>query len=113
MVEVHPNQLKLYKFHLWLAGIVFLLALLFMYWTWEDMTPSGRIGIPITFTLPTFLHLVLAYGAKRGSEISRKVSVGVGVLMLITFPIGTLIAFSFLPLTKWKEADDALTSTGS
>ncbi len=113
LVEVHPNQLKLHKFHLWLAGIAFILALFFMYWIWEDTTPSGRIGIPITLTLPTILHLVLAYGAKNGSEISRKVSVGVGILMLITFPVGTLIAFSFLPLTKWKESDDELTSGGS
>ncbi|WP_444994569.1 hypothetical protein [Aliikangiella sp. IMCC44359] len=77
------------------------------------MTPSGKVGIPITFSLPAILHLALAYGSKRGSEISRKISVGVGVLMLLTFPVGTVLAFSFLPLTQWKGEADELVSTGS
>jgi len=77
------------------------------------MTPSGKVGVPITFSLPALLHLALAYGSKLGNEISRKISVGVGILMLLTFPIGTVIAFSFLPLTQWKEQTDELASTNS
>jgi hypothetical protein len=104
MAEQHPNQRKLYRFHLWLAGFYGVLWVLFAFFAAGDVRGGFIIEIFIVMAIPVTLHLVLAFGSRAGNETSRKASVVVGVLMLLGFPIGTLLAFSFLPLTQWKDA---------
>lgn len=62
------------------------------------------------FSVPVLLHLVLSYGSFRRFELSRKASEVVFALLLLAFPIGTLLSmFLFLPATGWKTPDDSKT----
>jgi hypothetical protein len=59
------------------------------------------------FFLPIPIHLALAYGSYRRIDLSRKASEILFALMLLAFPIGTLLSmFLFLPATVWQASDD-------
>ncbi len=105
------NHLRLCRFHLALAALSVLLFGTLLIVAWADLTPSGRIGVPFMSVFPTLLHVALAWGSKAESEISRKVSVAIGVLMLLAFPVGTVLAVFFLPLTQWKSATENNTAS--
>lgn len=105
------NHLRLGRFHIALAAMYVLLFGALLLFAWADLTPSGRIGVPIMSVFPTLLHVALAWGSKVESEISRKVSVAIGVLMLLAFPVGTVLAVFFLPLTQWKSATENNTAS--
>lgn len=100
---VKPNHLKLSRFHIGLAIAYAVLFGSLMLFGWSDLTASGKVGVRIMSVVPTMFHLGLAWGSKVQSEISRKISVVVGVLLLIAFPVGTILGFFFLPLTQWKS----------
>ena len=56
------------------------------------------------FTPFILLHGLLAVGAKKKIELSRKVSEIVFAIILLGFPIGTLLSMLyFLPKTTWKQ----------
>jgi hypothetical protein len=97
-----PNHMKLSQFHIGLAIAYAVLFGSLMLFGWSDLTASGKIGVPIMSVFPPLFHLGLAWGSKVKSEISRKISVAVGVLLLIAFPVGTILGFFFLPLTQWN-----------
>jgi hypothetical protein len=51
------------------------------------------------------IHLALAWGSRVKSNISRRISMFIGFLLFLGFPIGTFISlFFFLPLTDWEQA---------
>lgn len=52
------------------------------------------------------LHLVLAMGAKKKLEVSRRLSEIVFVIMFLAFPVGTILsALYFLPKTVWVKKE--------
>jgi hypothetical protein len=59
------------------------------------------------FFLFFLIHLVLSYGSYERIELSRKASEIAFVLLMVVFPIGTLLSmFLFLPATMWQVPDD-------
>lgn len=65
----------------------------------------ANIIVAVVFNVPLIsLHGLLAFGAKKKFEMSRKASEIVFAIMLLGFPIGTLLSlFYFLPKTTWKQ----------
>lgn len=100
---IRPNHIKLSRFHIGLAIAYVVLFGSLMLFGWSNLTASGKIGVPIMSLFPPLFHLGLAWGSKVKSEISRKISVVVGVLLLIAFPVGTILGFFLLPLTQWNS----------
>lgn len=77
-------------------------------WLYQDSTQSSfakNFGQMILGFAPfIILHTVLAVGAWRKSELSRKVSEIVFAIMCLGFPVGTFLAlFFFLPRTVWEQ----------
>jgi hypothetical protein len=103
MVSDTRNPIRLSRFHMGLA--IFYLALGgFLAWLAANTNfPLIGVSVLVPFVV---LHLMLAYGTRKQDEFSRKVSVLVGVLMLLAIPIGPIIAIKFLPLTVWDKKDD-------
>lgn len=99
------NHLKLYKFHLALVLVTFLIYLFLLQEFGEYLTESGRKAVPIVFFIPSIVHFAVALGCKYQQNWARKISVLLGALMLLFFPIGTILGFYFLPLTQWKNKE--------
>ena len=92
-MSTNNNHLKLARFHFFFAASYFclIMALLTDSFYWLVLTP-----IPI-------LHFILGIGARHKNELSRRISEFVGALMIFAFPIGTFLAFYFLPYTEWED----------
>lgn len=109
------NHIRLSGFHIGLAAIwaiVFSAAVLF---DRSSLTGPGRIAVPLIGLLFVLFHMALAWGATVKSEIARKISVAVGVVMFMWlpgmrnleapyFPYLAFIALFMLPLTQWKAS---------
>ncbi|MEJ2653582.1 MAG: hypothetical protein P8173_17890 [Gammaproteobacteria bacterium] len=105
MRDESKNHLRLSRFHIELAFGYLIVMSLLIYLLWPILTPSERIAVPIISGCLVVLHAVLARGCRVKSELARKLSVAIGVLMLAAFPIGTFLGFYFLPLTQWGGGD--------
>ena len=82
--------MKLAKFHLGLSIFYVMVILMLNYF----------IGFPSIVLFPiALINFFLFFSSKNKNEFSRKISVGLGVLMIAAFPIGTIIAFHYLPYT--------------
>lgn len=99
----NDNYIKLYKFHISLFTITFILYVLMLWWVKDYLTDSGKIGVLLVYGLPSLLHLLLAWGCKQRKLWARKLSVFIGAPMLLFFPIGTVVEFYYLPLTNWEN----------
>ena len=65
---------------------------------------SVMVMVFIFFTPFILLHSLLAVGAKKKIELSRKFSEIVFAIILLGFPVGTLLSMLyFLPKTTWKQ----------
>jgi hypothetical protein len=97
------NHIKLGYWHIGLA-IFYAVAI----GTALYLMPPLTKKVDFTFILlavPSLLHLALAWGSFAKAEISRRVSILIGLLMFFAFPVGTFISmFYFLPLTDWEPA---------
>lgn len=86
-------------FYLVIFGLIYLFA-------YEDLTPSGRVGIPlVTILLPTIQFLV-ANGCRLESELARVASMAIGVLMLPLFPVGTIFGIVVLQQSRIKNENE-------
>jgi hypothetical protein len=99
------NHLKLSRFHVELAFGYLIVMSLLIYLLWPIFTPTEKVAVPVVSGCLVALHAVLARGCRVKSELARKLSVAIGVLMLAAFPIGTFLGFYFLPLTQWGTGD--------
>ncbi|MEJ2345349.1 MAG: hypothetical protein P8076_10920 [Gammaproteobacteria bacterium] len=106
MRDESKNHIKLSRFHVELAFGYLIVMSLLIYLLWPILTPSEKIVVPVISGCLVALHAILARGCRAKSELARKISVGVGVLMLAAFPIGTFLGFYFLPLTQWNSGGD-------
>lgn len=95
------NHSKLAKFHFALASFYLIIFILAWKFFSGHNSSNGRLLV-IAPLLLTILHTALGFGAKVKNEISRKISVAIGVMMIFAFPIGTFLAFYFLPYTEWN-----------
>jgi len=97
------NHIKLSYWHIGLAIFYAILIGAAVYF----LRPP-KLGMDYTvilLALPSLIHLALAWGSQVKSEISRRISIFIGFLMFMAFPIGTFAAmFFFLPLTDWEPA---------
>lgn len=96
------NDKRLMKFHVGFLIFYLLIATLVFFVFKVSLKVFYLVGFPV------LLHLFLAYGSYKRSELSRKISVVVFVLLAITtIPIGTVLAiFVFLPATQWESPQD-------
>jgi surface polysaccharide O-acyltransferase-like enzyme len=81
--------------HIALAGLYGMLGALVIYMATknDDSDHSSSIAVAAFFCVPVLLHALIAYGARRRRGWARGTSKAVGILMLLGFPIGTLIGF--------------------
>ncbi|STZ64002.1 Uncharacterised protein [Moraxella lacunata] len=108
------NHLRLMRVHI---GLMIFYAVFFLFCSYFLYNLRMDRVIEISFLrvftsvmllyIPFFaFHLLLAIGAKRKSEMSRKISEIVFAIMLLGFPVGTILsAFYFLPKTIWKSKE--------
>lgn len=99
------NPLRLSRFHFGLAVFYGLLAIctVFAARYFPFMAfPEIKLIILAIYLMP-LVHLGLAMGCRKKNELARKLSVAVGILMLLAFPVGTILAFYLLPLTEWNK----------
>jgi len=104
-VEENRNHLTLAKFHIALA-IVYITLFATIMIIVSNNNYTHRPLLMLYLFLLFFLHAFLAIGSRKKMEISRKISVAVGVLMLAVFPVGTIFSFYFLPYTEWKNVEE-------
>ncbi len=53
-----------------------------------------------------FFYFALAIATRHELELARKICVGLGVLMIFGFPVGTIVAMYFyLPYTVWDKSN--------
>lgn len=81
--------------HIALAALYGMLGALVIYMaaTNGDSDHASSIAVATFFCVPVLLHALIAYGARRRRGWARGTSKAVGILMLLGFPIGTLIGF--------------------
>ena len=86
-------------FYLAIFGLVYVFA-------YEDLTPSGRVWIPlVTILFPTIQFLV-ANGCRLESEMARIASMIIGVVMLPLFPVGTILGLVILQQSRSKNKNE-------
>jgi hypothetical protein len=97
------NHLRLMKYHIGIAVFYFCLSGLLIAFS----RGAGFLLAVGFFFPPILIHLVLSYGSYRRNERSRKVSEILFALLLLGFPVGTLLSmYLFLPATVWQVPDD-------
>ena len=97
-----PKYQSLKKIHFSL-GLFYLVVFGLVYvFAYDDLTPSGKVGIPlVTFLLPT-IHFLIANGCRLESGIARIASIVTSVLMLPLFPLGTILGLIMLQMSRNK-----------
>lgn len=104
-MSANGNHLKLYKFHLALLFVTFIVYLI-LFWSLGDyLTESGPKAGLVVLILPSIMHFILAFGCKYQQNWARELSVFVGAPMLLFFPIGTIVGFYYMPLTQWENIE--------
>lgn len=97
---------SLKKIHFALGLFYLVIFGLIYFFAYEDLTPSGRVGIPlVTVLLPTIQFLV-ANGCRLESELARVASIVIGVVMLPLFPIGTILGLVVLHQSRDKNENE-------
>ncbi|MGO9484654.1 MAG: hypothetical protein ACLPX9_08735 [Rhodomicrobium sp.] len=105
------NHIRLSRFHIGLAAAW---AIIFVAMTSQTsgLTGAGKVAIPALGAILVLFQLALAWGAMVESEIARKITVALGVLMFLWTPsiqvhwtpFFAYIALFMLPLTQWKAS---------
>jgi hypothetical protein len=86
-----------------MLALYMLAGLLFVLW---QASAIGALVTAAALVVPVGVHSVLAYGSHKKIELSRKVSEFVFAMLILAFPVGTLLAmFLFLPATVWQASD--------
>jgi hypothetical protein len=99
----NDNHLRLMKCHIGMAVFYACLSGLLMAF---DLRVWIFFAIGLFFPV-ILIHLVLSYGSYKRDEQSRKASEILFALMLLGFPVGTLLSMYFLlPATMWQAPDD-------
>jgi hypothetical protein len=108
--KANRNNVYLSRFHIGLSVLYLFVILILrsMAGDFGDLLHMDFKYLLMFYSSSTLLllHLALAFGAAKKWELSRKISVGVGVLLFIAVPIGTIIAVFFLPLTDWGTSPE-------
>ena len=101
------NNLKVAKVHR-LFSVLYgtLIALLMVFSLTTERSDSHHDLIDLEIFFCSFLgalfllHLLIAIGAKKGSPLARRASIGVAIIMFFGFPIGTAISIYLLANSK-------------
>ncbi|WP_428719105.1 hypothetical protein [Undibacterium curvum] len=99
------NYRILFKTHLALVVIIFLFFGSISIFFQDNLTPSGKIVIPIEFVFFTLLHGTIAYGNKKESNKARIASRVCGFLLFPFFPIGTVFGIFLLENSKLRPLE--------
>ena len=106
------NHLRLMRVHIGFIVFYLILAVIWLYTAIEfgnqETAAMGHIIVAFIFFTPfILLHGLLALGAKKKTELSRKGSEIIFAFLLLGFPVGTLLSMLyFLPRTTWKQSDN-------
>ena len=100
------NYKILFRMHIVLGLLVLFLFGFVLLFASGDLTPSGRIYLPIITTVIPLLHLIIAWACKVQSEVGRLASRIVGFIMLIFLPIGTILGLIILQNSKNKSHEN-------
>lgn len=73
----------------------------------ENAHPAGVLVVSGILAAIGALHAGIALGASRSANWARVLSIVVGCVLLIGFPIGTLIGGYLLVNSKWPEGSNA------
>lgn len=97
------NHIKLSRLHAGLAIAYGILLGGLLAFGLGGLNEQGNLAVSVLSVLLPGLHIGLAWGCKRQSEIARVISLVVGFVMLLWLPIGTLIGYFIIRLADWKS----------
>lgn len=106
------NHLSLMKIHIGLAIFWLLWVILFYVMLFQDadLNQVNRVNLGVFLfvtMMPSVIHLSLAYGARNKSELSRKLSMAVFVLIFLMFPIGSIFSICVgFPVLQWENPNE-------
>ncbi|MBB3175821.1 hypothetical protein [Variovorax sp. Sphag1AA] len=72
---------------------------------------EAAVLLTLIFALPFGVHALAFAGVRRGKPWSRSLSRAVGILMLISIPIGTVIGIFILRRTRAADWEQGVTQT--
>ena len=104
MSDYNDNPIRLSRFH---VGLAIFYCIIGATLAWFGRESGHSLAWMSVVTPLVTLHTLLAYGARKRSEFSRKLSVVIGIMMLLAIPIGPIVALNFLPLTVWHSREDS------
>ena len=91
----NDNNIKLIKFHIVLMILYGMFAIIFL--------SANMFLYTAVASIMSILHFVTIFLVKNKLEIGRKISEILAMIILIGFPIGTLIGYFMLPKTVWNK----------
>lgn len=94
------NNIKVFRVHRalsWLYGVMICVVILFVVLMRSDGVGVGELIAPVLIIGIFFLlHHFVAKGAKEKKDWAKIASAIIGIIMLVGFPIGTLIGIYLL-----------------
>ncbi|MDO4433270.1 MAG: hypothetical protein Q4B82_01665 [Alysiella sp.] len=103
------NHLSLMKIHIGLAIFYVLMmgAMLFLLFydvSFSQINLGNFLFLLMILMTPIGLHLALAHGARQKSELSRRLSMAVFILIFLIFPIGSIFSVCVgFPALQWED----------
>lgn len=101
-----PENIRSMSAHRGLAIFYGLLGLTFLVLLWSDSKGWSIVGPVLLILAISAVHGAIAFGAARSASWARISSMVVACLMLLGFPIGTLIGGYLLANLKWSKRDE-------
>jgi hypothetical protein len=107
-MERHIKVARVHRALSWFYGLITLLLLVLLLTSGHESPPLGVVYILSLFGGIFALHHFTAKGARETKPWARKTSIGIALLMLLGFPLGTLIGVYLLRNTwgNWEKEPD-------
>jgi hypothetical protein len=104
-MEKNVKSARAHRLLSWWYQLVTAIAFLVMLFSSRVQIVDKVIGLSFVllfFGGLYFLHRLVAAGAMDRKEWARKTSIGMGIVMFLGFPIGTLIGIYLLVNSSWE-----------
>jgi 4-amino-4-deoxy-L-arabinose transferase-like glycosyltransferase len=105
-MERHLIVARIHRGLAWFYGLLTLLFIFATVMSEHEISPLASLYFMIIFGGMFALHFFTSRGASHTKNWARKTSIGIALLMLLGFPIGTVIGVYLLMNTTGGWADE-------